>query len=167
MADPAKSSGTIAPGRRDLILRVCSALVLAPLAIGAAYIGGWPFAIFWGLAAMGVLWEWSSLAAGSERRSIVMVGGAALVVALVLAAGGRLMGAVIVTAMGIIGLAPMAPVRHRGWVAGGLPYAGAIGIAPIALRADTEDGFVAVMFLFAIVWTTDILGYFAGRAIGV
>jgi phosphatidate cytidylyltransferase len=166
VADPANPSGTIAPDSGNLILRVCSALVLAPLAIGAAYIGGWPFALFWSLAAIGVFWEWSALAAGNERRSIVMVGGAALVVALVLAAGGRLMGALIVTAMGIVGIAPIAPAQQRGWVAGGLPYAGAIGIAPIALRADSEDGFVAVLFLFAIVWTTDIVAYFVGRLIG-
>jgi phosphatidate cytidylyltransferase len=34
------------------------------------------------------------------------------------------------------------------------------------LRADTEFGFVAVMFLFAIVWATDIVAYFLGRLIG-
>ena len=34
----------------ELALRVCSALVLVPLAIGTAYVGGWPFAVFWGLA---------------------------------------------------------------------------------------------------------------------
>jgi phosphatidate cytidylyltransferase len=62
--------------------------------------------------------------------------------------------------------APMAPARHRGWAAAGVPYAGAIGIAPIALRSDSEDGFVAVIFLFAIVWTTDIVAYFMGRLIG-
>ena len=32
----------------DLALRVVSALVLAPLAIGVAYLGGWVFAAFWG-----------------------------------------------------------------------------------------------------------------------
>ena len=38
--------------------------------------------------------------------------------------------------------------------------------APIALRSDADDGFLAVIFLFAIVWTTDIVGYFLGRLIG-
>ena len=32
-------------------LRIVSALVLAPLALAAAYFGGWPFALFWTLAA--------------------------------------------------------------------------------------------------------------------
>jgi phosphatidate cytidylyltransferase len=156
----------ITPGGGDLTLRVCSALVLIPLAVGTAYLGGWLFAIFWSLAAIGVFWEWTTLVAGSGRRPVVMVGGATLVVALALAAGGRLTGAVIVTTLGSIGMAAIAPVQERGWVAGGAPYAGAIGIAPIALRSDSEDGFVAMMLLFAIVWTTDIVGYFLGRMIG-
>jgi phosphatidate cytidylyltransferase len=165
-ADPADPSGTLTPGNRELALRICSALVLVPLAIGTAYLGGLPFAIFWSLAAIGVFWEWSALVAGNRRRPAVMVGGTALVVSLVLAAGDRLLGAIFVIAIGIIGIAPMAPAQHRGWVAGGLPYAGAIGIAPIVLRSDGENGFVAVMLLFAVVWTTDIVAYFLGRLLG-
>jgi hypothetical protein len=33
----------------NLLLRVISAAVLAPLALVVAYIGGFPFALFWGL----------------------------------------------------------------------------------------------------------------------
>jgi phosphatidate cytidylyltransferase len=166
MADPANPPGTIMPGRGELTLRVCSALVLVPLAVGTAYLGGWTFAVFWSLAAVGVFWEWSTLVAGDERRLILAIGGATLVVSLALAAGGNLIGAVLLTALGAVGVTPIAPAQLRGWVAGGLPYAGAIGIAPIALRSDSEDGFIAVMFLFAIVWTTDIVAYFLGRLIG-
>ena len=165
-ANPRNPLGAIASHGGELTLRVCSALVLAPLAIGTAYLGGWPFAIFWSLAAIGVFWEWSALVAGDRRGSIVMAGGAALVISLALAAGGRLKGAILVIALGIVGTASMAPEQQRGWVAGGVPYAGAIGIAPIVLRSDPEDGFVAVIFLFAIVWTTDVAAYFFGRMIG-
>jgi phosphatidate cytidylyltransferase len=163
---PADPSGTITSGNRELMLRVCSALVLVPLAIGTAYLGGWPFALFWSLAALGVFWEWSALVAADGRRPAAMVGGAALVVSLGLAAVGRFTGALIVAATGMMAAAPMAPAGHRGCAAAGVPYAGAIGIAPIALRSDGEDGFVAVIFLFAIVWTTDIVAYFMGRLIG-
>ncbi len=34
------------------------------------------------------------------------------------------------------------------------------------LRSDGGDGFLAVIFLFAVVWATDIVAYFVGRAIG-
>ncbi|HEY6601225.1 MAG TPA: phosphatidate cytidylyltransferase [Xanthobacteraceae bacterium] len=150
----------------ELALRVGSALVLVPLAIGTAYLGGWLFALFWGAAAMGVLWEWTALVARNDQRSVPLTGGASLALAVVLVAAGHLLAAVVVLAMGAIGAASLALAERRTWVAGGIPYAGALALAPIVLRADDADGFLAVIFLFAIVWTTDISAYFAGRALG-
>jgi len=102
----------------NLVLRIVSAAVLAPVAVVTAYLGGWLFAIFWGLAAGAVLWEWMNL------------------------------------------------VEGQGWVVAGIFYASALLAAPLVLRADDELGFLAMVLLFAIVWTTDIAGYFAGRSIG-
>jgi phosphatidate cytidylyltransferase len=150
----------------ELALRVCSALVLVPIAIGTAYLGGWPFAVFWGLAAMGVLWEWISLVARSDYRTVLMTGGASLALAVALVATGHLLAAVIVLAISTLGVAALAPAKWRTWIAAGVPYAGALGVAPVVLRSDGEDGFLAVIFLFAIVWTTDVVAYFSGRAIG-
>jgi phosphatidate cytidylyltransferase len=48
----------------------------------------------------------------------------------------------------------------------GVGYAGAMLLAPMLLRADNTYGFAVIVLLFAIVWTTDVLGYFAGRAFG-
>jgi phosphatidate cytidylyltransferase len=155
----------IRPGA-ELALRVGSALVLAPLAIGIAYVGGWPFAVFWGLAAMGVLWEWTALVAAGDRRSLLMAGAASFALAFALANTSHLMAAIIVLVMGALAAAALAPAERRIWVAAGIPYAGALGIAPIMLRADAEYGFLVIIFLFAIVWATDILAYFVGRAIG-
>ena len=53
-----------------------------------------------------------------------------------------------------------------GWMLAGLIYAGALLLAPILLRRDPLLGFSAMLFLFAIVWATDIAAYFAGRTIG-
>jgi phosphatidate cytidylyltransferase len=160
-------SPTVGPRSNELALRICSALVLIPLAIGTSYLGGWTFALFWGVAALGVLWEWISLVAGSDRRSALMTGAAALVLAFALAASGRhLLAAVIVLAMGVLATAALARAERRIWVAGAIPYAGALGVAPIVLRSDSSDGFLAMMFLFAIVWSTDIVAYFVGRAVG-
>jgi phosphatidate cytidylyltransferase len=69
-------------------------------------------------------------------------------------------------AIGTLAAASLAPAERRLWIAGGIPYAGALGLAPIVLRSDAEDGFLAVIFLFAVVWTTDIAAYFIGRAAG-
>ena len=150
----------------ELALRVCSALVLVPLALGAAYLGGWPFAVLWGLAAMVVLWEWDSLVAGSDQRIVLTTGGASLALAIALVLTGHLLAAVIVLAISTLGVASLAPAKRRTWIAAGVPYAGALGVAPIVLRSDNGEGFLAIIFLFAVVWTTDIAAYFAGRAIG-
>jgi phosphatidate cytidylyltransferase len=150
----------------ELALRICSALVLVPLALGAAYLGGWPFAVLWGLAAMVVLWEWNSLVAGSDQRIVLMTGGASLALAIALVLTGHLLAAVIVLAISTLGVASLAPAKRRTWIAAGVPYAGALGVAPMVLRSDNGEGFLAVIFLFAVVWTTDIAAYFAGRAIG-
>ena len=150
----------------ELALRVCSALVLVPLALGAAYLGGWPFAVLWGLAAMVVLWEWNSLVAGSDQRNVLTTGGASQALAIALVLTGHLLAAVIVLAISTLGVASLAPAKRRTWIAAGVPYAGALGVAPIVLRSDNGEGFLAIIFLFAVVWTTDIAAYFAGRAIG-
>jgi phosphatidate cytidylyltransferase len=155
-----------APRSSELVLRVCSALVLVPLAIGTAYLGGWAFGLFWGAAAIGVLWEWISLVAPSEERSKLLIGGAALALAVALSGMGHALAAIVVLAMGALGVAALTLAPRRAWIAGAVVYAGALAVAPIVLRLDEEDGFLAVIFLFAIVWMTDIGAYFAGRALG-
>ncbi len=114
-------------GGRDLWLRVASALVLAPLAVAAAYLGGAWFIGFWLLAAAGILWEWLGLIAAARALT-----GAA----------------------------------RAGWIALGAVYAGAMLAAPLVIRADAALGFVAMIFLFAVVWATDVAAYFAGRLVG-
>jgi phosphatidate cytidylyltransferase len=169
VVDPDPAHLSPAPRGENLTLRVWSSLVLAPLAIATAYFGGWPFAIFWSLAAVGVFWEWSTLVGGKNRRPAIMLGGAALVISFVLAADRHLMvaiAAIVAATLGMVATAPPVPLQHRGWIAGGVPYGGAIGIAPIVLRSDSEDGWIAMMFLFAIVWATDSVAYFLGRMIG-
>ena len=150
----------------ELALRVASALVLVPLAIGTAYVGGWPFAAFWGLAALGVLWEWCSLVAPSDRWLALIAGAATLALAVVLVVAGHHLATLVVLAMGTIAAAVLAPAARRAWMAAGVPYAGALAVAPTVLRADSANGFLAIVMLFAIVWATDIVAYFLGRALG-
>jgi phosphatidate cytidylyltransferase len=154
------------PRGSELALRVCSALVLVPLALATAYLGDWPFAVVWGVAAMGVLWEWTSLVAETDRRFALTTGAASLALALALVVSGFPLAAVIVLAIGALAAASLAPAERRLWIAGGIPYAGALGLAPIVLRSDGKEGFLAVIFLFAMVWTTDVAAYFIGRAAG-
>jgi phosphatidate cytidylyltransferase len=55
---------------------------------------------------------------------------------------------------------------YVGWMVAGLLYAAVLALAPAILRADTALGFTAIVFLFAVVWATDAVAYFAGRAVG-
>ena len=150
----------------NLALRVLSALVLAPLALLTAYLGGWPFALFWGAAALAVLWEWITLVVGPTYRLMYSLCGGALAIAGFLAWRGRPTAAMLIVGLGALAAAIFAPNERRLWVTIGIGYAGALLLTPIFLRADQTFGFLVIVLLFAIVWSTDILGYFAGRTFG-
>jgi phosphatidate cytidylyltransferase len=156
---------TSTPSARNLWLRVGSAAVLAPLAIVAAYFGDWPFTIFWTLAAIAVWWEWVGLVQPAGRYVVLATGGAVLALEALLFEIGTLSVVVMMIALGMLATIVTAG-RHALLVAGGMIYASALVIAPAVLRADLKLGFAAILFLFAVVWGTDIAGYFAGRAFG-
>jgi phosphatidate cytidylyltransferase len=126
VTDPAAPQSA---GFSNLILRVISSVVLAPVAIAVAWMGGVPFVVFWTVAASIVLWEWSALVKNSSQED---------------------------QSLG----------WFAGWMVAGLVYAGVLLLCPILLRRDPALGFVALLFLFAIVWVTDIAAYFVGRAMG-
>jgi len=174
-ADPARPVPTASSGGSELILRILSGLVLAPLAVGVAYLGGWAFVVFWSIAALLVLWEWCTLIAGGERSTVLLIAGAAVLLAMLLAATAadaeashsvRLVAGGTLLLMGMLATAALASSDRRVWTAAGIPYAGLLGMAPIVLRNDAQYGFLAIAFLFAVVWATDIVAYFVGRAVG-
>jgi phosphatidate cytidylyltransferase len=153
-------------GRGELPIRVISAVILAPLAIGAAYVGGWPFVLFCALAAVGIWWEWAALSAGPGARIVMAIGAGALAAATGFLMVSWIAAAVACLAIGALAVAGSASPNARGWVALGVLYAGAMLVAPVVLRSDPHEGFLAIVFLFAVVWATDIVAYFAGRAVG-
>jgi phosphatidate cytidylyltransferase len=175
-ADPARPVPTASSGGSELTLRILSGLVLAPVAVGVAYLGGWMFVAFWGIAALTVLWEWCTLIAADERRTVLLAASPAVLLAVLLAGASaatpdgdhsvRLVAGVTLLAMGMLASAALAPSGRRAWTAAGVPYAGLLGVAPIVLRNDEQYGFPAIVFLFAVVWATDIVAYFVGRAVG-
>lgn len=150
----------------NLTLRIASAAVMAPAAIGAAYAGGLPFAAFWGAAAIAVLWEWTALVAGPSHRLVFSSGAGALAIAAMVAWRSRPVAAILIIGLGGLASAIFASPGRRLWIAAGIGYAGAMLLAPMILRGSDSVGFHAMVLLFAIVWTTDVLGYFGGRAFG-
>jgi len=152
-------------GGCELCLRVGSALVLVPLAIGSAYLGGSPFLAVWGLAAAVILWEWTALVGEPRRTPIVAAGAAAFLSAAVLFGLSFPGAGLAVLALGAIAIAGLAGNGRPAWILAGGVYAGAVLAAPAVLRGDAEFGFVALMLLFGVVWTTDVMAYFVGRAL--
>jgi phosphatidate cytidylyltransferase len=167
-ADPASKPEKISPptSASNLALRIISAAVLAPLAFLAAYLGGWLFALFWCAAALAVLWEWIALVAGPAYRLMFFSSGGAIAAAGFVAWLGRPIVALLIVGLGALAAAIFAPRERRLWVTAGIAYAGAMLLAPMFLRGDSSYGFAVIVLLFAIVWTTDVAGYFAGRTFG-
>jgi phosphatidate cytidylyltransferase len=161
-AAPAAAS---APDSRNLVMRIAVAAVLIPLAVAIAYAGGWLWTALVTLAAIGLFVEWLAIVGLAGAIRVTMPGVAALVVAGLCFAIGRLDAALIVLTIGFVAVVSIAPER-RGWAAAGFLYASAAEIASVLVRLDPAKGFAALMFVLLIVWVTDSGGYFAGRGIG-
>ena len=152
-------------GMSNLAMRVVVALVLAPLTIGIAWVGGWPWLCLVAAAASLLYFEWLMVVGASGNRIAAAAGIAALVIAGVLLMPGLAVAALGVAALGLAAAALAAPER-RLWVAAGFVYAAAALFAAILVRRDADVGFVALIFVLLVVWGADIGGYFFGRGLG-
>jgi phosphatidate cytidylyltransferase len=149
--------------KSDLGVRAVVGVVLAVVAIGALWIGGYAL---WALAAaigLVALWEWGGLV-GTDRLRIG-VALAVLAAAMICAAPAYWGTDRSTVAFLLIASLLLALVPQCGKVALGLAYTGAASIALLFLR-EQPHGFGLALWTLAIVWATDIGAYFAGRTIG-
>lgn len=165
VAPDAPATPDSAKGSSNLYMRVVAALVLAPLTIAIAWLGGWIWACVVIAAAALLYFEWLMIVGISGNRRVAVAGIAALALAGICLMLLRTDIAAAVVLAGILAAATMAKDK-RGWIASGLVYAAAALIATILVRRDAEFGFIGLMFVLLVVWVTDIGGYFAGRGIG-
>ena len=162
-------AATSADGRwGDLRLRVLSAAVLAPLALGCIWIGGVAFAGLIALVAIGLAYEWLGLCRQRDSAAAIVRCLPPLPLAVVL------------TAWVGAGVAPWAcwssPPSPRAAGTGGSSRRGRWRSAfPILAWARSRwsgcgsrqpSGGANVIVLLLIVWASDIGAYMAGRAIG-
>lgn len=151
---------------RDLLPRLISGVVMIMLALGALLRGGEVFILFWLAAGLAITFEWQRLIDAPMAAVRFLVGALALVAATVLARQMALDMAAVVVVIGGGVLAWLAGPGKRLWAAGGLVYAAALTVPMTLLRLSLFDGFESVLFLFAVVWGTDVFAYFGGRTIG-
>lgn len=166
VALPAESRAGVPTKHSNLVIRILSAAVLAPLAIAAAYFDGWLFVLFWAAAAVAIVWEWFVLVGARAYPAAWVVAGALVLIGLSLGDYGRWEIGFGIVLLGALAAAMLGPQHRRGWLASGTVYAAAALFPPVLLRRDAELGLAAILFVFAVVWGTDIFAYFVGRAVG-
>ncbi|USG59615.1 phosphatidate cytidylyltransferase [Sneathiella marina] len=154
----------------SLQLRVMSACVLAPIAIGALYFGGLYFAVFLGLASIAMSYEWcmASISARQVLFTIVMV--ITVLVSLWFSYYSALSQAITALICGAAVMALMGSVFKQGadliWLSLG-PFCIGLPVASLLIiRNEPDVGFALAMTLFFVIWATDIGAYFSGKTIG-
>ncbi|MSP81159.1 MAG: phosphatidate cytidylyltransferase [Rhodospirillales bacterium] len=161
MAQPALSTGS-----GELLPRVASAAVLAPLALAAAYVGT---PVFEGaLAAVaGVLaWEWTAMCQSRRPVPVRALLTLAAVGAILAVMAGAPLYATVVIAVGAAAASVVEGGERRAWMAAGAVYIGLPLAACEWLRVSSGHGREIVIWLLIVVWAADTVAYLFGRTFG-
>ncbi|MBN9249597.1 MAG: phosphatidate cytidylyltransferase [Mesorhizobium sp.] len=152
----------------NLQLRIISAIVMAAAVLALTWIGGLPFRLLSALIAGAVFYEWTRMSRRSPASGFGLLAEALLAVLLLaLVFGVPALGLLAGIVLAVIVAAAISAQRGAGqWDASGLAYAALSGFSLAYLRDGDQSGLLAILFLFAVVWTTDIAAYFVGRAVG-
>lgn len=154
----------------SLQLRVLSALVLAPIAIGAVYLGGVYFTLFMAISTAAMAYEWCNSSFKNNTQSYIFLVNIWLLFSVFLAFEGYYGYGFVSISICSGGLIALTWFRReeREWKGAflGPLYIGGPVLCILALRDFEPSGFLYTLALFFIVWATDIGAYFAGRSIG-
>jgi phosphatidate cytidylyltransferase len=150
----------------DLGTRLAFGVLLAAVALGLLWAGSIPFAVLVFCVTLIMSWEWAKVVRSNTSDATFFIHVAAITAAIALSSiGYAALGAAAVV-VGAILVALLQFGRHPVLSALGVFYTGIPAIALLWLRSQESYGFEAVLFLFAIVWATDIAAYFGGRLLG-
>jgi phosphatidate cytidylyltransferase len=150
----------------NLKLRLISGAVLATVAFLLTYAGPLPFALLILVCALVISWEWGRLVRGATFDLGFFLHAIGVTAAIVLAAAGYAALALAVLVTTAITLIPLYIGRGARLSGLGVFYVGLPAVALLWLRSDEPFGFTAVLFVFAVVWSSDTAAYAAGRSIG-
>lgn len=150
----------------DLRARIIAGAVMALIALTLAYAGPTWFALLVLVVSLVISWEWGRAVRGVSFDLAFFVHAAAVTVAIILAAQGYAALGLAVIATAAIILVPLVFGRGARLSVLGVMYVGVPAVALLWMRSDEPYGFLAVLLIFAIVWTSDTAAYAAGRLIG-
>jgi len=150
----------------NLRSRLVWGTALAAVALALTYAGPIPFALFVLVVALFVGWEWGRMVRGVSADVAFFVQAIAVAAAVALTTAGYAALAVAVIVTAAIILIPLVFGRGARLSALGAFYVGLPSISLIWLRQDAHYGLLAALLIFAVVWSSDIAAYAAGRAIG-
>lgn len=152
----------------NLQLRVISAIVMVVAVLTLTWIGGWPFRMLAIVIGAGILNEWFTMSGTwSDRRLATLLAAAFAAVAVVVMAGyGPGIILPVFAVLLVVAIVLCVTTARAYWGPAGFAYAGLSAIAIAGVRDEVTGGLVSILFLFSVVWATDIFAYFVGRAIG-
>lgn len=153
----------------EVLRRVLSTAVLAPAALGAAYFGPPYFTLLVLAGAWLLASEWGTVCGRGHLGGAAWLLFPAVAPSALAAAGVPVLGALALVGVGaavVLGAARVAGQRNALWLASGALYIGVPATALIWLRGDDAAGQAMVLWLFGVVWASDIGAYVCGRAIG-
>jgi phosphatidate cytidylyltransferase len=155
-----------APPAWDLGKRLVFGTLFAAVAVGLAWAGPLPFAALVLVVLLLMSWEWGRVVRRSEFDLTLVVHGVAVAAATVLTSLGYAALGLAVLVIGAIIVVPLQFGAHPIFSALGVLYTGLPAVAILWLRGDEPMGFVVVLFIFLVVWATDIAAFVSGRTIG-
>jgi phosphatidate cytidylyltransferase len=150
----------------DIGKRLASGVVFAAITLALAWAGQMPFALLVLVAGLLMSWEWCRVVRGNEFDLTLVVHGAAVLAATVLTAFGYAALGLSALVIGAIIVVPLEFGQRPIFSAAGVLYCGLPAVALLWLRGDEPMGFLAVLFIFLVVWATDTAAFVAGRVIG-
>jgi phosphatidate cytidylyltransferase len=153
---------------KELTTRIFSALVMVAAALLTAYLGGLPFALFWLAAGIATMVEWTDMTRIEPRRPVQVILGlglTALTLLFVLEAGLGPSFAIGLAVL-VVGVVAVRGAQNKLWAASGFVYASLIVLVPPIVREHPDLGILGLLWMFAVVWATDIAAYFTGRTFG-
>jgi len=147
-----------------LTLRLVSAAVMLPVALGSIWLGGWVFAILLAIASGVMYWEWQAMCGEKGVPAIgYVLFCAAGPVALQAVEGPQLLVAGAIVTLVILMLRPEG---LRAFLAVGFAYIYVACISIVWLRGLDPAGMETVIWLGVVVVMTDTCAYFTGRTLG-